>query len=355
MFRSLNRRYAAAVLTVAAVIAATSACSSDADDTPPASPTGSTGGSAVPSESGSDAPAALVQAAKAEGSMTFYSAFLEAPGTRLVEAFKKKYGINATFVRVSGVDGYTKFSTEAQSGKPVADVYAGTSVAYTNDAAQKGFIQNISTTEIPDLDNVPAKFRGDHYVTVSMNVFGMCYNTDNLKESDMPKTWADIGSSKYKDRTLMPDPSNTEVYVNTWEGVRREFGDKVLTDVAANKPRLSESVVPAVQSLAAGEGDILLQCVGSVADSVKQEGAPVEFYEPSGPVFGAEVYATLAKGPHPNAGKLFIDFLLSPEAAQLIAQDPGTYSATDLPDEYRPVLDVAAQVKPKILSLLGIS
>ena len=75
------------------------------------------------------------------------------------------------------------------------------------------------------------------------------------------------------------------------------------------------------QFLAAGEYPAALVYAHSIED-VKGKGAPIDWVRTTAPiVLDIQAVALSAQPPHPNAGKLFIDFLLSSEAQTIIYQD----------------------------------
>jgi ABC-type Fe3+ transport system substrate-binding protein len=90
-----------------------------------------------------------------------------------------------------------------------------------------------------------------------------------------------------------------------------------LPRIVANDPRLVETPTPAAQQLAAGTGSIAFLNYPSHAIPLMEKGAPIKWATIEGPEIARSAWMGATKGPHPNAGVLFVNFLLSDEALSL--------------------------------------
>jgi iron(III) transport system substrate-binding protein len=97
-----------------------------------------------------------------------------------------------------------------------------------------------------------------------------------------------------------------------------EKGREYMKKLSDQKPlfRDSESII--TQLLAAGEFPLGLTYLHQVG-SMKRKGAPVDWIRTAQPIVtGLKPISLSTKAAHPNAGKLFIDFVLSKEGQELI-------------------------------------
>ncbi|HEY7168244.1 MAG TPA: extracellular solute-binding protein, partial [Candidatus Binatia bacterium] len=101
--------------------------------------------------------------------------------------------------------------------------------------------------------------------------------------------------------------------------IGRERAQKFVDELAASKPILVESLLPAARRVTSGETPIGITYIKYVYIYGK-EGAPLDYVRlPK--MLGDGHYITLSnKAPHPSAGKAFIDFFLGDQSMKLMAQ-----------------------------------
>jgi iron(III) transport system substrate-binding protein len=303
---------------------------------------------------------ALVSAAKQEGSLTWYTTDPPAAVNRLVKAFSAKYQINVDYVRAASNELTQRYSAEAQAGKVQADVIDGPASAFYSDAVQKGWTTPLSTAGIPTLDEgtFPKQFyREDQGIAIDIVItWLMGYNTRQVAADKAPKTWDDILRPEFTGRIILVDPRASDAHLEFWDRISLARGEDFLTRFKAQSPRLAPGGPAAVEALAAGEGAIVLPAAGANITATKANGAPVEMVQPELTV-GIESGIALSKSAaHPNAARLFIDYVLSKEGNAVANEDPGSHSpyGADFPREYHSPRKEAPANKTKILQLLGV-
>jgi len=154
-------------------------------------------------------------------------------------------------------------------------------------------------------------------------VIGVVYNKSVLSAADAPKTLEDLVKPQYRGKIVMPDPTQhttTTQWVASLEKLMgKEKADKYIRDLAAQKPILVESLLPAAERVATGESPIAITYIKYV-QIFGQRGAPLDYVR-TGKFMGDGHYLTLGnKAPHPNAGKAFIDYFLGSENMAMIAK-----------------------------------
>ncbi|GAB3428844.1 ABC transporter substrate-binding protein [Actinophytocola sediminis] len=311
-------------------------------------------------KSGNEPLAELITSAREEGGVTFYSVPPEDVAQALADAFTEKYGIDASFVRLTAAPLAQRFAAEAESGQPGADMIMVSNSPFYADGIAKKWLTPLPEANIPDYPaGLPAEFvladRGTAVVQVQPSGFG--YNTDEVSEQDAPKDWPDLLDPRWRGKILMANPKSSPAYVDFWYLIEQEYGIDYLEDLRAQVARFYDGTVPLTEAMAAGEGAITVPNVTSAVQPAKDKGAPVAINVPP-LTTGPEIVAGIAtQAQHPNAARLFTHFVLSEEGNKILNSQPGSVSPYDtatMPAEFTRVDHAEAAKKEKeILGALG--
>ena len=262
---------------------------------------------------------ALIDAAKKEGKVTWYTALIvnqfAAP---VAEAFQKKYGIKVDYVRANAAESILRISNEAKAGKVQADVFDSFGAA---GLAKDGILESY----IPDsAKRLSKEFYDPNGFWVATNLYILTpgYNSTLVPPAQVPKTFEDLLDPKWKGKMAWGSngsPSSAAGFVGV---VLAEMGEdkgmaylrKLAEQRIAPVPLAARQVLDQV---IAGEYAIALQVFNNHAVISKQQGAPSEWI-PMNPALGVlSVFSLTKNGPSKNAGKLLIDYLVSEEGQQL--------------------------------------
>jgi len=268
---------------------------------------------------------ALIDAARKEGTVVWYTSFVEAQAARpLAAAFEKKYpGIHVQLVAGTATDLLTKLLAEARAGSIQADVShggssvwplvkAGAVVPYLADSAKA------YPPELRDPNNL--------WVADVLYVLVPAINTDMVPPDKAPKTFDDLLDPRWKGRiawTTQMTQGGAPGFIGT---VLQERGEKAGKEYLRNLSQQHLVNVPANQRVVLdqvidGEYPIALSTFIHQSFISAHDGAPVKAL-PLDPVTETLDTLFLLKGPHPSVGKLFIDFSLS-EEGQKVFHDAG--------------------------------
>lgn len=305
---------------------------------------------------------ALIKAAKGEGEVVFYSGASANVAQRVSDAFSAKYGIKSSFVRTAGEQTIRRFSTEAEVGTYAADFFVSASDVerFAVEGVQKGWLEPVAQSGIPVLKSrvFPAKYLLPNTALLQVSPWGIGYNKQKLAPGEVPKTWTDLLSPVFKGQILIADPRSANAYAEFWDVILESYGESLLTRLRDQNMRPYSSGVPATNGLAAGEGAVAIPQSAGQMQSVIDKGAPVALVIPDRTT-GFEMKIALthrAKARHPNAGRLFVQYLMSPEGNRLFSADPGSlsvYDASALPAEYQsPRRDAQSRLE-RVSKLLG--
>lgn len=259
---------------------------------------------------------AVTDAAKKEGVVVWYTAVTwYAP---VAQAFKDQYGITVQVSRQSSGPLTRLFLTQAQARAGVADVMQAFEPPAYKKAADAGYFKELTARFLPDLANVRKDLVSKYYVSSNSYARALAYNSDLVKSP--PRTWKDLLDPTYKGQILIVDPTLGGVaggLVNFWYN---KYGEDFLVQMGKQNITAVASAVPGLNQLAAGEAQILVGTNhGDEADLVAK-GAPIKIVVPDDTVFFGHDLAVSASAPHPNAARLFANFLLTKPIQIMLAK-----------------------------------
>jgi iron(III) transport system substrate-binding protein len=264
--------------------------------------------------------ASLIDAGKKEGKAVVYGSLESDSAASVFGDFKKKTGIEVDYWRASATKVMDRALSEYRAGRPLFDI------VLTNDnpmqiMQKEGIFAKYESPSAKDFTkesidpNLGPRYRNA--------IIGVMYNKSALSAADVPKTLEDLVKPQYRGKIVMPDPTQhttTTQWVASLEKVMgKEKAEKYIRDLAAQKPILVESLLPAAERVATGETPIAITYIKYV-HIFGSRGAPVDYVR-LGKYMGDGHYLTLSnKAPHPSAGKALIDYFLGPESMTALAK-----------------------------------
>lgn len=259
---------------------------------------------------------AIIAKAKEEKVFVYYSTTDIRDGTAMVHAFQKKYPfIEPKLLRLGSTQVVVKVLQEHRGGVHLFDVISATSFQFY-EILKEGLFQKY---ESPERRAFAEDFKDKEGVWVSAyhNASVMAYNTNLLKTQDLPKSYDDLLDPKWKGKMLM-DSRETEWYASMLQILGREKGQRLMRGLAKQDLSFRPGRTLITQVLASGEAPLAVNDYDHLVQSAKKRGAPVESL-PITPVVSRVTPIALGRyAPHPNVGKLFIDFSLSEEGQKIL-------------------------------------
>jgi iron(III) transport system substrate-binding protein len=263
---------------------------------------------------GPDREAKLVEQARKEGSLVFYTSLAPTESKPLAEAFEKKYGIKVELWRALSDKVLQRTVTEAQAKRNSVDVVE------TNGPEMEAIAQERILAEVysPYLADLPPGAIPAHrtWYADRLNFFVVGFNTKMVKRADLPATYEGFLDPKWKGKIGLEatDSEWMAAVVKTWG---EQKGMDFMRKLAAMKPDMRKGHVLFAQLISSGEVPIGLTMYQANVESLKAKGGPIDFV-PVQPVIARPQAIGVAKNaPHPAAALLFLDFVLSPEGQKL--------------------------------------
>lgn len=313
------------------------------------------------SESVAADPEAIADAAESEGTLTWYTSIPEAVSAAAVEGFEAKYDITVEMIVLTSGLMTTRYASEMDAGNSPADVVTVADPVFFGDAVSKDWMETLDAEDVPALADWPEDaLREDAYALVNIQPIGVTIDTTKADPEDF-ETWEGLLDPSLKGEIYLVNPANVPNWLAHMQMMRDAYGDDFLAALAAQEPTMVDSSVPGAQQLAAGAGTVVYPSLLSVSNPLKAAGATVETVFPT-PTTGVEQYAGVSTlSPHPNAARLFLNYLLTEEAQQIINRNVGSSPLGDLegtvplPAGYEsPQVAEAVGKKAEILAALGL-
>ncbi len=325
------------------------------------SATAPSGGSTKPASAADGNPSAkLVAAAKAEGTVTWYTTVPPAPAAALAAAFTAQYGIQVTVNRQGSAAIGPLVSGEITGKKITADVVETGDPTIVQGFSDKGWLTVQNKKSLPILATWPTQWiYGASVYPQAIAPYGISYNTDLVTTA--PKSWDVLLDSKYSSKIFTLDPRANTGGLDIIRVLKNTFGEDWVKKLAAQKLQFNASLVNTANSLAAGDAAIYFPGVRWIDSDLINKGAPIKEVYPKPSVGGSEQWVGQIKGsPHPNAAELFLNYALSPAGQTATCKDqcasvinaPGTIP---LPSDYKsPNLHFTDSEKASLIALIGL-
>lgn len=269
---------------------------------------------------GPDRQKALIEGAKKEGKVVWYTTLIVNQLVRPVKAaFEKQY----PFLKVEYFRGNTervvqKAVSEYEAKHYDVDIIDGTlSPALANKA---GIMQPFYS---PELANYPAELKSPHGIWAATNLYFLTpgYNTQMVKPNEVPKTWDDLLNPRWKGKMIWSTSRGSGAPImigNILLSMGPEKGKAYLLKLA--KQNIAKSTASNRQILnlvIAGEYPLALHIFNHHAYISHKAGAPVD-WQPIEPVTATFNNSGIVKhAPHPHAAMLLLDFLFSKKGQEV--------------------------------------
>jgi iron(III) transport system substrate-binding protein len=265
---------------------------------------------------------ALEEGAKKEGELTWYVAHYTSEGAEdLGRGFTEMTGVKVNVVRTTAQVAYQRLLQDLKNNQTICDVFSSTDVGhYVRLAAEGRFEKYTPETEskiLPTFRNFdPAGF----YHTTSAGLVVLTYNSAKVKAEEAPKKWQDLLDIKWKGKVSIGHPGFSG-YVGTWVlTMKNLYSWSYFDKLEKNKPQIGRSINDTVTALNAGERQVAAGADGSTLFSASRGNPLAVSYPTDGSVLIIAPSAIMKGARHPNAARLFMEYLHSIEAAKINAR-----------------------------------
>ena len=282
--------------------------------------------------------ARIIEAAQKEGSVSIYSATDSSEAAALIREFEDTYpGVRVDYADQNSTEIYSRFIAEVAANQGTADLVWSSAMDLQIKLINDGYAQAYASPEKPNLPDW-AVWKNEGYGTTAEPLV-IAYNKRLMPPEDVPRTRADLErllrtkKDVYQGKVASYDPERSGVgFLFISQDVQLSHDTWNLVEALAGVGvRLYTSTGAMMERLISGEHLIVYNMIGSYALHRQKKDPSV------GIVFPSDFTLTLSRiafipteARHPNAAKLFLDFMLSKRGQRLLAQRDMTPVRSDL-------------------------
>lgn len=261
---------------------------------------------------------AVVAAAKREGKLLIYNGTNFPIVRKIAAEVQKETGIVIDVLDGRATEIRERIRVEQSTNRTVASLsYSGLTTLITQTG--EGAFQEHGA--LPNAQGViPELVSKGHVLLGSVGMFILMYNTSIVKPEEAPKSWRDLTDPRWQGK-LLSDDFRAAGAGNVWfEATYNAFGREFHEKMAVQKPVFSRNFPESERRVARGEYPIYLPF--NMSEYISLRGLPIKAVVPSEGAayvpFGASI---LKDAPHPNAARVYLNFLLSEVGQTMLAAE----------------------------------
>lgn len=279
----------------------------------------------------------VVDAGVKEGKVTVYSTTDAAQAAPLVKDFEALYpGIKVEYTDLNSTELYNRFIAEVASGQGTADVTWSSAPDLQLKLATDGYA---ATYASPEADKIPswANYKGQVYGTTAEPVT-FVYNKRLLPADSVPTSHADLlkiltaKTDALKNKVAAYDPERSGVGYYFFTEDEANFPQAWDLNKAFAKVSLKTytSAGAMIEKVTSGEHLMAYGIFGSYALSRQAKDPNLGIVYPKDyTLVTTRAVFVPEKAKNPNAGRLFLDYLLSKRAQSILGGDAKLYAVRD--------------------------
>ena len=211
----------------------------------------------------------------------------------------------------------TKIAAERETGRILADVLWHSEVPDFYNMRSEGLLLQYKPSVFDELLNPFDDYDG-YFTAARLGTLGIVINTNEVKAP--PTQWSDLFKPEFKDLFVIADPSLSGTAFMSIAMLDKQFGWEFFEKLRENGARMGRGSSQVVNDTAIGEFSACLGVDYIVYDQIIK-GAPLALVYPPELLMSPSPVTIFKDSPNIEAAKKFVDYLLSQEAQQLIANE----------------------------------
>jgi iron(III) transport system substrate-binding protein len=268
-----------------------------------------------------------VEAAKREGKVVWYTSLALPSAEKVAKLFEAAYpGIKVEVQRTGSQRILQRVMQELGANIKNVDVVHTSDAGHFVLLKEKKLLMKYTPAGV---DSFPSGFKDKdgYYYGLRATVNVIAYNNKIIPATEAPKTWKDLLDPKWKGKMVTAHPGYSGVIATHVLALVHLYGWDYWKQLAQNKLMLVQSAVDPSGVVASGERPVAVDGGDYTFYQTKKKGNPVEIVFPKeGVPLVVSPSAIASFAPHPNAAKLFTDFIFSRELQQVLADSEGLYT-----------------------------
>ena len=253
--------------------------------------------------------------------LVIYTSMKESIIGGIIEGFKKQNpGVVVDYQSAGAGKIMAKLEAERQSGQMLADIIWTSEVPDFYDMKAKGMLEQYQPSNFNEILNPFDDYDGS-FTAARLGTLGIVINTDKVKTA--PTSWEEIATSEtYRNSFGIADPALSGTALMSVALLEKQFGWDYFVRLRDNGAIKSKGSGRVVDDTATGD---LNACLGVdyITAAKIDKGANIRLVYPKELLMVPSPVAILKDGPNKDVAKKFVEYILSQEAQQIIA-DSGT-------------------------------
>src|SRR5262245_30445294 len=290
---------------------------------------------------------ALIEAAKREGKVNFYTAMEIAVAEQYAKTFEAKFPGIAVRVERSGAERvFSRIGQEYASRIYNVDVVNTTDAAHALAWKREGWLAPYRPVDVAE------HFAAEHidpegtFATLRILFSVVAYNTQLVKPEDAPTGFLDLLQPKWTGKLVKAHPGYSGLILTATYAMARDLGWDYFEKLAKQKVMQVQSGVDPPKKVALGERSAMVDGADYIALQQQDKGAPIEVVYPlEGAPLVNSPNAIFKAAPNPNAARLLQSWMYSGEGQQALVDISGQYvphPQTKPKPGRRPLADIKA-------------
>jgi iron(III) transport system substrate-binding protein len=270
----------------------------------------------------------LIEAAKKEGQVVWYTSIDLAVAEKISAHFKEKFGgIEPRVERTGAERVFQRIGQEYASNVHAVDVANSSDASHLLEWKKQGILLPYVPEDVAKYYKPEHRDPDGTYAGFRATLIPIAYNTKLVKAEDAPKSFKDLLDPKWKSKIVKSHPGYSgNTLTATFEMVR-DIGWEYFEQLAKQNIMQVQSATDPPKKLALGERSVMADGTEYNVFLLKEAGQPVEVVYPTeGTPFSTGPNGIFKAAPNPNAAKLFQNYCFTPEAQQVIIEAGGLRS-----------------------------
>jgi iron(III) transport system substrate-binding protein len=268
----------------------------------------------------------LIDAASRERSVTWYIAQVDTQTAEdMGRTFTARFpGVTVAVIRTTGQVAYERLLQDLKNGAPQCDVFSSTDISQYPALQKRGALADYTPAGAAFLLPAFAKIADPGFMyPTSATAHLLISNSQQVRPEDAPKAWTDLLDPRWNGRVATGHPAFSGC-TGIWAlALTKTYGWSFFEKLAKNNPRIGRSGNDPVTLINAGEC-LVGPAPGNTAFQQVDRGNPIA---PAYPTDGATLCigpsSVMASAPHPNAARLFMEWLMSDDFSRLSVANHG--------------------------------
>jgi iron(III) transport system substrate-binding protein len=259
----------------------------------------------------------MLDGAKKEGRLVLYTGMDTDEAILYTNEFTKRYPfIKADIFRSSGEKVQARFLVEHRANVHNADIFQ-TSIVQVYQLKNAGLLSKYISEESRGYADGFKDSQG-YWTAFYLIPYVIGYNTKLVAPKDVPTSYEDLLSPRWKNQIGL-EAEEYQWFYHLLQIMGKEKGFDYMKKLAGQSLQMRKGHTLLAQLVAAGETALAVVVYSNRVERMKNSGAPIDWVRFKGPTITViNAISIPEKAPHPNAAKLFVDFVLSRAGQNLL-------------------------------------